>query len=326
MRLLFLRGQVPQDRDPKQIMFEDLESNDDMWTQLASRISAGGCGRIWYWGGNRQVRYTDTFIETWLKSFGTGAVNLAYDFEPNTIFARGGFPQYDKILEEFPKAFKIYYGAGKRYYPQTKFKKYDLILVDTLGQLADVRTRFPRIRAELLIKPAADNIFKPVVGQKKIYDVIFVGNESKGDMKGHYFALSHIPSDLRVLVVGIASKKMKRKFLKATFTGWVPRKKLPKLYAQSRIAVICCVEKDSGPRVLPEALACGCPVLVRLGLRCNLAKYVNGTGLITNDDSFSFFVKGMVDNYQSYPTREYYLKHLSLDVAANQIRKLVDSE
>jgi len=324
MRLLFLRGKVPTDRDPKQIMFNKLSENCDMWTQLAAKISMGGCGRIWYWGGTRQVRYSGTFIETWLKSFGSGAVNLACDFEPNTIFARGGFPEYDKILAEFPKAYKIYYGAGKRYFPQTKFKQYDLILVDTLEQRKGAQDRFSKTRVELLVKPAADNIFKPVVGQKKIYDVIFVGNESKGDMKGHRFVLSHIPPGLKVLVVGIASKKLKRKYQGVTFTGWVPRRKLPKYYAQSKIAVIACVEKDSGPRVLAEALACGCPVLVRAGLRCDVAKYVNSsTGMITADCNFAQDVTMMVVSYEGFNAREYYLKNLSLDVAADHIRSML---
>ena len=31
MRLLFLRGQVPQDRDPRQIMFDHIEDCDDIY-------------------------------------------------------------------------------------------------------------------------------------------------------------------------------------------------------------------------------------------------------------------------------------------------------
>ena len=45
-KLLFLRGQVPQDRDPKQIMFNNIEECDDVWTQLCygmiNRIGKGG--------------------------------------------------------------------------------------------------------------------------------------------------------------------------------------------------------------------------------------------------------------------------------------------
>ena len=320
MRLLFLRGKVPTDRDPKQIMFNKLSECDDMYTQLAYKLSAGGTGQIWYWGGNRHVGYKRGFSEHWFPKFKSATMQVA----PDVIFARGGFPEYDVVLNRYEKAFKIYYGAGKRYFPQTQFKKYGLILVDTPEQRKGVQDRFPGARVELLVKPAADNIFKPMGGQEKIYDVIFVGNESKGDMKGHRFVLSQIPLGLKVLVVGIVSKKLRKKYPNVTFTGWVPRKKIPKYYAQSKVAVIACVAKDSGPRVLAEALACGCPVVVRAGLRCDFSKYVTlDTGMMLWDDEFSGGVWSMVDNYAAYNPREYYLKNLSLDVAANHIRSML---
>ena len=322
MRLLFLRGKVPTDRDPKQIMFNKLSENDDMWTQLAYQLTDGGSGQIWYWGGKRHVGYNKRFSEHWFPSFKSASMQEALD----VIFARGGFPEYDVVLNRYKKAFKIYYGAGKRFYPQTKFKKYDLILVDTNAQANTVKSRFPNTRVELLIKPAADNIFKPIEGQKKLYDVIFVGNESKGDMKGHQFVLSRIPDGLKVLVVGIASKKLRRKYPAVTFTGWVPRKKIPKYYAQSKIAVIACIEKDSGPRVLVEAMACGCPVLIRHGVRCDMGRYANGvSGIMTTDPSFSFFVKAMVGSYEKYSPYLHYKNNFSLDVAARHIRSLINA-
>ena len=59
MKLLFLRGSVPKDRDPRQIMFDDIEKCDDVWSQLASHLSKDGYGEIWYWGGTRKIRYRE---------------------------------------------------------------------------------------------------------------------------------------------------------------------------------------------------------------------------------------------------------------------------
>ena len=127
MKVLFLRGQVPQDRDPRQIMFDNLDDCDDMWTQLAYRISKDGYGEIWYWGGKRKVEYKSNFVEKWIPSF----KSRDHDINPDVIFCRGGFPEYDRILKRNPDAFKIYYGAGRRFLPHPDFLDYDLILQDS---------------------------------------------------------------------------------------------------------------------------------------------------------------------------------------------------
>jgi len=181
MKLLFLRGSVPTDRDPKQIMYENLHECCDVWTQLARSLSINGYGEVWYWGGNRTVEYAENFIERWVPTY-----DINPTFVPDVIFARGGFPQYDIVMKKHPSAFKIYYGAGKRFIPQNKFKKYDLIIVDTPKQLAKVRKSCPDIRSELFIKPAADNIFSPIDIEKE-YDVIFSANAHKAGIKGHDF-------------------------------------------------------------------------------------------------------------------------------------------
>ena len=57
MKLLLLRGQVPQDRDPRQIMFDSLTECDDVWTQLVARLAEDDYGEVWYWNGRRRVDY-----------------------------------------------------------------------------------------------------------------------------------------------------------------------------------------------------------------------------------------------------------------------------
>ena len=257
MKLLFLRGQVIQDRDPKQIMFDSLESCDDCWTQLAYALCKDDYGEIWYWNGKRKVAYKFNFIDRWVPSFKIAMPS----FQPDIIFARGGFSEYDDILRKFPKAFKIYYGAGKRFYPTTNFKDYDLILNDTPEQVKKTREIFPFTRVELFIKPAAENIFYPHQ-YEKIYDVIMIGNKTKSNLKGHDFVLPNWPKNLSLLQVGIIQKDIINKYKNIDFTGWVPRKKIPHLYAKAKVAIVCCTTKDSCPRVIPEALACNCPILV----------------------------------------------------------------
>jgi len=317
-KILFLRGAVPTDRDPRQIMFDNIEDCDDMWTQLCRSMikEDGGYGEIWYSGGKRVVQYSENFVERWMPNF----ENRNHDFTPDIIFARGGFPFYDVVLKRNPNAFKIYYGAGFRRIPGKKqFRDFDLILVDTPKQLAKAKASLPKHNIQLLTKPAADNIFKPVSGDKK-YDVIMVGNYNKGVNKGHDFALPRIPKNLKVLSVG----KVPKKYKGVIHTQWVPRKEIPKYYAQSKVAIVCCGTEDSCPRVIPEALACDCPVLVLNRVNFWKDKYVNDqTGLVTSKDNFISNLRSMVKKYDDFSPYDFYKNNLSLEASSRGVLEMI---
>ena len=321
MRCLFLRGQVPTDRDPRQIMYDKLENNCDMWTQLFYSITAkvNAYGEIWYWGGSREKKYTDNFVERWMSNF-----KHHRKFEPDVIFARGGFPEYDTVLKRYPKAFKIYYGAGKRFFPQSKFKNYDLILNDTVEQLKYTKSKFPNSMVELWPKPAAENIFQPIDTAYE-NDVIVVGNWNKRDLKGLDFAFSSIPKDLNIVHVGIISSALKKKFRHINFTGWIPRSQIPLYYAKSKMAVVTCKTIDSCPRVIPEALACDCPVLVLERVNFWKEMYINSyTGRTCGKDSFSSEVNRMLIEYQDYDPYAYYREHLSMKKTVERIWSIIN--
>ena len=319
MKLLFLRGRVPIDRDPRQIMFNNIDACDDVWSQLANHLSKDGYGEVWYWGGKRKVAYRDNFIERWVPDYKRHKPL----FTPDVVFSRGGFPQYDVVLERYPKAYRIYYGAGRRFLPQSSFRKFDLILVDTPQQLKKARKAFPKVRSELFIKPAADNVFKPH-NESKVYDVIFSSNEHRAGIKGHNFILPLFPDDLKMIQTGISSPKLRAKYPKIEFTGWIPRRKLSVLYAKSKIAVVCCADVDSCPRVIPEALACGCPLLILDSVNLWHDKYINDqTGRSVTKEDFFMEMRSMIDMYEEYSPYNYYRENLSLEKAAEHIKGII---
>jgi len=314
--ILLLRGQVPRDRDPRQIMFDSLDECDDVWTQLAARMASGGYGEVWYWGGRREVEYRADFTERWLPDLGSAD----RDFDPDIILARGGFREYDAVFRRHPRAFKVYYGAGRRSVP-TGFTGYDLVLVDSPEQLAEARARLPGVGAALFAKPAAENVFYPRPGPKE-HDVIFVGNGAGAD-KGHAFVLPGLPAGLRMVQVGIAPEALRAAYPRVLFTGWVPRRDIPALYGRSRAAICCCGPADSCPRVVPEALACGCPILVLDGVRLWRDMYVTAqTGLSAPRESFFERLSWLVENHRSFSPHEYYRANLSLGAAAAHVLRL----
>lgn len=313
MKVLLLRGQVPQDRNPEEIVFDRIEDNDDMWTQLIYSLSKNGHGQVWYWNGRRKKRFNDNFIERWMPSF----VTTKYDFEPDIIFCRGGFKEYDVVLKRHPNAFKIYYGAGVRYLPKHGFKGYDMILVDSEEQLAEAKRLFPKVKSDLIIKPAAENIFYPQNAEIK-YDIIFSVNHAK--MKGTDFFFSNLKPGLKVVVVGNIPKSIRRQHPNVFFAGRVSRKELPKFYAQAKVAVCCSTSYDSCPRVIPEALACNTPIVVLDSVHVWRNMYINkNTGISSSRADFFNNVQKIVDSFDEFEPRKYYEENLSILSSTNRI-------
>ena len=327
MKFLMLRGQVPQDRDPKEIIFNNIKDCDDVWTQLFfSMLYQEDYGELWYWGGTRENRFDFNFVERWIPNFRM----YKTDFVPDVIFCRGGFEEYHPVLERFPKAIKIYYGAGRRFLPRLGFHDYDIILQDSPEQVKICKEKFPKALTTLFIKPAADNIFYPKNYMKE-YDICFPANGAQA-FKGHKFVYSTIPSDIKLLNLGNNPRGFKYPTNVTSYR--VLRSQMAEHICKCKIGIVA-VESDidSCPRVIPEMLACGLPIVVLSGVRFWGDMYINSivssklplpTGEMSDKNSFWSTVRGILNNYNLYSPREYYEKHLSLEVAAMFIKERVN--
>lgn len=314
MKYLMLRGQVPQDRDPKEICFDNIESCDDVWTQLIYAMTTkDDYTEVWYWGGDRVNRFKPWFTERWIKSF----KDTKYDFEPDVIFCRGGFKEYNHIINRYPNAFKIYYGAGRRYLPDSY--KYDLILQDSVQQLKDCKKKFPNIESTTFIKPAADNIFYPMPIHKD-YDVVFPANGSQEKLKGHQFVYSNV-NWRRFTVLNLGNRgKIKPPTMIHRYR--VARSLMPEALQRARVGLVCSVNNvDSCPRVIPEMLACDIPIVCLKGIRFQEELYINEkTGLLVDKSEVNEAIQYVLDNLDKFSPREYYEQNLSLKVAADFIK------
>lgn len=336
MNFLMLRGQIPQDRDPQEIVFNKLNEVDDMWTLLFySMMAEEDYGELWYWGGKRKKQFTTNFVERWVSNFhdydpNRGANAKDPGFIPEVIFCRGGFPQYHSVLKRFPNAIKIYYGAGARFLPQPGFTDYDIILQDSEGQLKECEKKFPKALTTLFVKPAADNLFYPR-DCEKTYDVCFPANAAQ-DFKGHKFVYRTVPKDLSMLNLGNKPDRYKRP--PNVDSKRVLRTHMAENICKCRVGIVAANSKrDSCPRVIPEMLACDIPVIVRRGTRFWVDKYVNNpyssrspyaTGELTNDEEFWEVVRFVLHNIEMYSPRKYYDQYLSLSVAGKFLREKVD--
>jgi hypothetical protein len=321
-----LRGQIPQDRNPQEIVFDNIFEVDDVWTLLFySMLGSDDYGELWYWGGTRNHRFDDNFVERWVPSFAT----YRSKFRPRVIFCRGGFPEYHHILNRFPNAIKIYYGAGSRFLPQSGFNDYDIILQDSSAQVKICAERFPNALTTLFIKPAADNIFYPMPEVKKEHDVCFPANAAQA-FKGHKFVYSTVPKHLKVLNLGNRTGRFPHP--KNVTSYRVLRPQMAKHIAKCKMGIVAVESNiDSCPRVIPELLACGLPIVVLDGVRFWVKKYLAQpsrrdlkTGIIADKEDFWNAVEWVLKNRKIFSPRKYYEEELSLKKAAEFMRNKID--
>ena len=240
MNILFLRGSIPPKKEhPEKLYYDTIENCEDMWTQLFYFLTKNfnAKAELLYQGGKRNFQVSDFFVEKWVKSFKTYSPGN----NPDLIVCRGGFPFYDDILKRYPKAKKVYYGAGVRFYPKSDFDKYDLFLVDSKSQLKKIKNKHKK-NAHLFIKPAA-LLFKPY-NEEKIYDVCFMGNASHAHIKRHKLLIkSFANTPYKILNLGNKSKEFikfaKKMNVNIEWGGWDLRKNLPQKISQCKISICC---------------------------------------------------------------------------------------
>ena len=106
--------------------------------------------------------------------------------------------------------------------------------------------------------------------------------------------------------------------------GWVPRKKIPKLYSKCKVSVVASDIKDSCPRVIPESLACNCPLIILNSVKFWSEKYiVKDTGVLSDRSNFLSDVRGAVSRFDQFSPYKYYIKNLGVPVASNFISNII---
>lgn len=325
MRITFLRGAIPPKHEhPEKLLYDTIEECEDMWTQLFWYLlqELGAQGELLYQGGSREFVIDGSLTERWIPSIAKHEPS----HEPDIIIARGGFPYYDDFMRRFPRARKAYYGAGKRYYPTTGFTDYELFLTDAPSQLDKIRARGKR--AELFIKPAA-TMFCPAPDEAKQYDVCFVANAAQELIKRHAMLIKALAgSGLRCLNIGNTSLGLVRKARAMgsdiSWAGWHLRKHLPRLISQCRVGVCCSTGYDSCPRVIPEYLACGLPVVVTRSVNFWRDRYVTPmTGVVVDDDQLLGGIREALKRFQGRDAREHYTQNLSMTEASKWLKSLL---
>lgn len=241
-RWLFLRGFYDDNNR------RNIKHRTDMWLDLFEElVGKDDRGFIWYVSRKNRLYHYTTNI--WIVTGSTDELSTV-----DYLFCRGGHKEYIPIIKKCKKAYKTYYGAGRRMFPQDGIR-YDMILVDCDEDLQKATKLYPKSKIVLWTKPAAKH-FKPVEMEKK-YDLCFVAPNPKDKRKRVKWVYKTLPKDQRMLQLGNPIKAPKNVKVKR-----VSAIKMPKVYSKCRILIAPYTEADSSPRCITEAMACGMPVVV----------------------------------------------------------------
>jgi len=310
MNIVFLRGSVPPSNEhPEKLRYSSIQQCEDMWTQLfyyiAKRLKAKA--EVLYSGNNKTAFVDGDFSEKWVDF-----KRYSPPFKPDIIVCRGGFSYYLNFIKRFKNVKKIYYGAGKRFYPEG-YSNYDLFFVDSPNQRDYILKRKKNV--SLFIKPAA-TLFSPVPCNKK-YDVCFTANASQKTIKRHELLIKAVSKlGLKTLVIGNTDKSLMRQYKHIRWAGWHLRKHLPALISSCKVGVCCSSNYDSCPRVIPEYLACNIPVVVTSNVNFWREKYITKhTGLCISDKRLAKGIDKCLRG--TWHPHKYYQKYLDMDKAVD---------
>jgi len=314
MKIALLRGKADR---PNYVAFDNIEDDDDMWTQLLYAM----CGKehegvVYYWGGDRKAQYKPNFIVRWKSRLD----NIDPSDAPDVIIARGGFEEYDKYLEARPRAIKIYYGAGKRFMPCQDFRKYDAILADSDWQKRRTERHYPLTIVWPMVKPAAENVFKPVE-VARTHDVLFSAIHPGDDRKQVEWVYDTCPKKIRVLQVG---ETPKHKPPNVT-VRMVPKAYMPRMICKCALTIAPYTHDDSAPRIIPESWACGRSVVAPPDLSVWWGQYQGFSGIQSagRKDFWDVVRRAMDSPPAPQSIVEWYKQNCSLAVAADNLRRLI---
>ena len=231
------------------------------------------------------------------------------------IWTRGNYPDYNLILDNHPEAIKAYYRAGYSLWPI--YKKYDIFFTLNNFQNSDMEKKYGNnVKCYQMLKSADHTIWKPL-GLKKEYDAIHVANLDR-PVKNHKLFFDAVRElKIKAVCVGNRCEETEKMAdgLDVKFTGHIPYEKVNEYINKSKISVIC-TDKTDGPRTNQECLAAGIPMVAHSDEPSSTVYINEHTGLLSNGNYFANAMKKLIDTYDKYDTRSYFLDHLKMDIVS----------
>lgn len=252
------------------------------------------------------------------------AQHIAAHGQPDILWVEGDeYPPYlHQIFTLCPRSFKMVYSKNWRPWKVEKLELFDLCLADEEWQCEKIKSLFPQVKSFVWDKLIDyEHTHYPLAVEKK-YDVCCLAHLRKG--KNHellFQAMARlrdrrltcvcigddrrgIRSDLERLAAGLG--------LEVHFTGELSKEEVNRCVNQSKIGVMCSVF-DAVPRAILEYMAANVPVLVNAEIMAGTRYLSPQSGLARTPEDFHLGLAELLDHYQEYTPRAYYLEHYAFE-------------
>lgn len=238
------------------------------------------------------------------KHYSSRLIRYAQEYDADLHILKGvdggvGIQLLKKYLLPENKPFVFIIG-GKYYTGQVP--KADLIFYETEEQKQKLtnpglqlwRKQIPEEKLMHLPKSVDTELFRPMPGIKKKWDIICVGRLIHRYKS--YDALGVLAEHFNVSVVGggPAREDFEKKYPQITWLGQVPNSRVPEFLNESHTFMHPGVN-DYFPRVIPEAAACGC-VLLAFSNGLDSDVIPPDCGLRLDEDSYIREIESLLEN------------------------------
>ena len=189
-----------------------------------------------------------------------------------------------------------------------------MILCDSEEQVRKCRKR--GLNGQLFIKPAAPQFFPRTVEKK--YDVGFSAIWPKDKRKRVSWVHKTAPKNLKILQMGHACKAPSNFSVKH-----IQHDRMPRAISKCKVIIAPYTSEDSCPRIIPESLSTGVPVVALDSCQFWKDRYF----IYAYQKRFFWdTVLFVINNPQLHSKdqiRDIYNKNTSLSVAAKHLRELI---
>jgi len=236
------------------------------------------------------------YTQKWIRHLD----DIFKDPSATMTFWRGGFTEYDNMINKNPKFFgrMLYLAASKRIVPTNN--KYDNVLIESDNDSSTSNSK-------PFYKTVNPNIFKPL-NLKPEYDLCWICNFSQISQKGQEWFIKKISESkrlrkLKILHLGnnpsIGAKLSTSYGINnITFADWKPREEINEYLNKSRFGIVTSNMNDGCPRTSTEILGSGTPLLVRDQTR--LLSYYKTHGVVVFSENPEETIINSVTNYDYY--------------------------
>ena len=169
-----------------------------------------------------------------------------------------------------------------------------------------------------------------IEGIEKRYDICYPA-DGRPTRKGHDFIYPTAPKDLKILNLGFPTKRFKKPVNMDSYRVLKP--KLSRHMQKCKIGIVAStngtglfgLSYDSCPRIIPEMLACGLPIVVLDEVEFWTEKYITPlTGKLASRADYWDVVRDVLHNRDQYNPRKHYEENLTTMHAAKHLRGEID--